>query len=552
MESDTRKELLKALQLIQQAGTSADPTKYRYVIYARKSTDDEEKQERSLPDQVHACQEYADNLDLEVVEIVQEAESAKTSDTRPRFREVLKNIAEHGKYDGIIAWHPDRLARNMKDAGEIIDLLDKSIIKDLRFPSFTFENTASGKMLLGITFVLSKQYSDKLSDDVSRGNKHSIEEGRYVNKAKHGYYKDTEKRLQPDGENFVYIKKAFRMRLENKTLDEIAAYLNSSGYTKWTKTGSHIAYRWDKQKVQKLMRDTTYTGVIVYGKRGGSVDLTDKYDFEPAVSVDDFMRINKLDQKSEFFKLARKFRKGEDVKANLMRGMVICAECGDTMAATITTKPKQNKSYFYFRCENDECTRKPRSVRAKVVIDAIRAFLEQKPFSSQRAYDHYVKEMELVSDERTRQANTNLLAFRLKKSKFETRLARAKNLLFDEKDETIQATLKEDLKALGIEIRGIDAEIEKTEATIKAGKTAILNYEKFLELMEKLPKTIGSIKNMAELDFVIRKVFSNFTVHTKSVENITLSTPFDALCDPKVATSGQRETRTPMSCDTSS
>lgn len=552
MESDTRKELLKALQLIQQGGTAADPTKYRYVIYARKSTDDEEKQERSLPDQVHACQEYADNLELEVVEIVQEAESAKTSDTRPRFREVLKNIAVHGKYDGIIAWHPDRLARNMKDAGEIIDLLDKGIIKDLRFPSFTFENTASGKMLLGITFVLSKQYSDKLSDDVSRGNKHSIEEGRYVNKAKHGYYKDSEKRLRPDGENFVYIKKAFRMRVEGKTLDEIAEYLNSCGYTKWTINGSHIAHRWDKQKVQKMLRDNTYTGVLVYGKRGGSVDLEEKYDFERAVSVDDFMRINKLDQKSDFFKLARKFRRGEDVKANLMRGMMICAECGDTMAATITTKPKQDKRYFYFRCENDECVRKPRSVRAKVIIDAIQEFLKQKPFSSQTAYNHYVKEMELVSEERVRQANTNLLAHRLKKSKAETRLARAKNLLFDEKDDSIQATLKQDLKDLGNQIRAIDTDIEKAEAIVKAGKTAIITYEKFLELMEKLPKTIASIKNMAELDFVIRKVFSNFTVHAKSVENITLSTPFDALCDPKVATSGQGETRTPTPCGTRS
>lgn len=552
MDGDERKEFLKALQLIQQGGTAADPTKYRYVIYARKSTDDEEKQERSLPDQIHACQEYADNLEFEVIDIVQEAESAKTSDTRPRFREVLKNIAEHGKYDGIIVWHPDRLARNMKDAGEIIDLLDKGIIKDLRFPSFTFENTASGKMLLGITFVLSKQYSDKLSDDVSRGNKHSIEEGRYVNKAKHGYYKDAEKRLRPDGDNFVYIKKAFRMRLENKTLDEIAAYLNSCGYTKWTKTGSHIAYHWDKQKVQKMLRDNTYTGVLAYGKRGGSVDLKEKYDFEPAVSVDDFMRINKIDQRSDFFKLAHKFRRGEDIKANLMRGMVICAECGDTMAATITTKPKQDMRYFYFRCENGECERKPRSVRAKVVIDAARAFFEQKPFSSQAAYSHYAKEMELVSQERVRQANTNLLAHRLKKSKLESRLARAKTLLFDEKDDVIQATFKEDLKSLGKQISALDVEIEKVEAVVKAGTVAIITYEKFLELMEKLPKTMASIKNMAELDFVIRKVFSNFTVRGKNVENITLSTPFDALRDPKVSTSGQGETRTPMPCGAAS
>lgn len=44
-----------------------------------------------------------------------------------------------GKYQGLIACHADRLARNMKEAGEIIDLVDKGIIRDLRFATSTFE-----------------------------------------------------------------------------------------------------------------------------------------------------------------------------------------------------------------------------------------------------------------------------------------------------------------------------------------------------------------------------------------------------------------------------
>ncbi len=538
----TANDILKELRFIQQGEEIKDATKYRFVIYARKSTDDTEKQERSLPDQILSCQEFAERFELNVVEVVQEAESAKTSGTRPKFREILKNITERGKYDAILAWHPDRLARNMKDAGEVIDLLDKGLIKDLKFPSFTFENNASGKMLLGITFVLSKQYSDKLSDDVSRGNKHSIEDGRYVNKAKHGYYKDSEKRLRPDGDNFLHIKKAFRMRVEEKTLDEIAIYLNTCGYLQWTKSGSHIHYKWDKQKVQKMLRDITFTGVIVYGKKGGSVNLAEKYDFEPAVSVNDFMRINKLDQKSEFFKLSRKFRKGEDVKANLMRGMVLCAECGEIMYPGITTKPQQNKKYFYFRCETDGCTRSQKSIRAKILIDYILNFLEQKPFSTKAVYDHYAKEMERVSGERIRQAQTLLLSNKDKKDKLESRLIRAKEMLYDERDSKTQDMLKKDVINFKTQILVADTEVKRAESSVKKGKAAILNYEKFLELMEKLPKIMGSIENMDELDFIIRKVFSNFSVRGKNVEKSTLSTPFNTLYDLKVSKGGRGET----------
>lgn len=120
----------------------------------------------------------------------------------------------------------------MKEAGEIIDLIDKGIIRDLKFVSFNFDNNTSGKMLLGIAFVLSKQYSDQLSDDVTRGVKKNIEEGKYINSPKHGYYKDKNQYLRPDGRNFQLIKEAFQKRLEGETIKNIAEFLNEEGYIK--------------------------------------------------------------------------------------------------------------------------------------------------------------------------------------------------------------------------------------------------------------------------------------------------------------------------------
>ena len=545
---NTRAELLDILtKTLQPEETVEVQDNYRYVIYARKSTDDKDKQARSLPDQIAECREFAEDngFKLGKPDVIQEAESAKLADTRPRFREMLDAI-KAGKYDGIIAWHPDRLARNMKDAGEIIDLLDKHTIKALHFKSFSFENNPSGKMLLGITFVLSKQYSDQLSVNVSRGNRRSVEEGKYVNRAKHGYYKDPEGYLRPDGNNFLLIKKTFRLRLEGKTLDEIAAYLNANGYQRWNRNGASTVYRWTKQTVAKrLMSDTIYCGVLVYGKYGGRVDLMEEYDFTPALTVPEFMQIHKLTNDSEFIKLARKYRKGEDVKANLLRGVVFCAECGEAMYTGVTTKPKTGKAYFYFTCGNEECERRPRQVRAHVILNYVRGFLESKPFSTPEAYEHFAQEMKQVTEEKLIQTRSLLLSLKTRKTRLEKKLLGIREALTDEKlSEAIKNDYRGDYQKDSKELATCKAQIEKQQETLESGTSVVMNYEKFLEQMDKMAQIMASKRTLREFDFIIRKLFSNFYLRGKNVENTTLSAPFDALYALKVNNSGHGETRT--------
>ncbi|KKR61602.1 MAG: Recombinase [Parcubacteria group bacterium GW2011_GWA2_40_37] len=540
----TTAELVTAIQGLQSDENEVKSDTYRYVIYVRKSTDEKDKQVRSLGDQVDVCKEYALNNGLRVVKIIQEAESAKEPDIRPKFRGLLDDL-KAGKYDGLIAWHPDRLARNMKDAGEIIDLLDKHIIKDLKFASFTFQNDTSGKMLLGISFVISKQYSDHLSDSVTRGNVKSIEEGKLINRAKHGYFKDRNQYLRPDGANFLLMKTAFKMRLEGKTMVEIATYLNESGYQKWHKDGKHRPFYMDKQKVQKFLIDPTYTGVLIYGKQ--TVDLATFYDFHPMLSVEEFMQINQLGNKSELIKLAKKHHKRENIKANLMRGMVICDACGEAMHAGIT--PKKTKDgvvrYFYYRCDTDDCDRSGKSIRAKVVMDYIYNFLDQKPFSSKASYKHYSTEMKRVAEERLIDAKKLLQSLQAQKRELDHRLLKTKELFLNDEDDDIKKHYKGDLKQIEEGLQNIEGTIEKQKEHIKKGQGGILTYEEFLELMEKTGQIMHKIKNMGELDYLCRKLYMNFTTDGKNIISATLSAPFNELYQAKVSQGGPQETRTP-------
>ncbi len=538
----TPTELLNALNLLYgNTKNSKQPEKYHYKIYVRKSTSDEEKQIRSLADQISDCEEYANDNDLILVgKPIQESESAKEPDTRPKFREMLNDIKAE-KYDGILAWHPDRLARNMKDAGEIIDLLDKGVIKDLKFKSFTFDNTTSGKMLLGITFVLSKQYSDHLSDSVFRGNARSILEGKYINKPKHGYIKDSDQFLRPDANNFNIIKEVFKMRLSGKTLNEIAVHVNKQGYTRYRKKkGKRLPFNMTKQTIDKIIRDPVYTGILMYGK-ADIVNLMELYDFTEMVTVKEFMQINKFSRREQMIKLAKSYRKEEGVKANLMRQMVVCDNCGETMTSSVTNKKTKTgiRRYFYYRCDTDGCSFCGKSVRAKVIIEYIYNFLSQKPFSDQLTYKHYEQEMKEVSIERIKQAKSSFFSLQAHKRKSEAKIVRIKNMLTSDEEDSIKQEYKGDLKKVRDDIKNTDNNIEEVQKVIKKGKASILTYTEFLELIENMPLILRKTKNMSELDYIVRKMFLNFTIQNKKVIESTLNTPFSALCSVDVSDCGR-------------
>lgn len=502
---------------------------YRYAIYVRKSTDAEDKQERSLGDQMADCKEMAQRNGLRVVKVFQESMSAKEPDIRPKFREMMNDLQD-GKYDGVIAWHPNRLARNMKEAGEVIDLLDKQVIKDLKFVAYTHTNDASGMMLLGITFVLAKQYSDQLRDVVNRSIRRSIEEGTYINKAKHGYKKDRNQYLRPDDRNFTLIVEAFQMRLKGIILDEIAEYLNDNNYTRQnTALGKTYKAHMQKEAVRRFMKDPVYAGVVMYGKH--VVDLTEIYNFVPAVSVEDFMKINELEKSSDIIKLAKNFKRGGTVKSDLLRNKVICAGCGEARLTGITPKKLKNetKNYFYYRCETEGCVFENKSTRAKVVLDFAIDYFKKKPFSNFEAYEHYKAEMQRVSNQRLKESQDSVRVKKSELTKLEERIVDLKSAMVLEKDEEVKKYQKEDFQKTSDDIIQLNSDIEALEKKINAVKGATLTYSEFLELFDNMALRLAKTDKMEDLNMLLQKVFLNFTVNKKNVEGYTLNEPFASL-----------------------
>ena len=152
--------------------------KPKYFLYARKSTEDDDKQIMSIEAQLFELREFARKENLEILQEFQESKSAKKPG-RDKFGEMMARIEQNDGV-GILAWHPDRLARNSIDGGRIIYAVDTTKIVSLRFPTFWFEPTPQGLFMLQVAFGQSKYYSDNLKQNVERGIRQKLRRGEWL------------------------------------------------------------------------------------------------------------------------------------------------------------------------------------------------------------------------------------------------------------------------------------------------------------------------------------------------------------------------------------
>src|SRR5574343_1991751 len=160
----------------------------KIFLYARKSTDEPERQVLSIEAQMFELREYAKKEGLNIVREFVESKTAKEPG-REIFDEMVASI-EKNEVEGILAWHPDRLARNSIDGGRIIYLVDTGKINTLKFPTFWFDPTPQGKFMLSIAFGQSKYYVDNLSENVKRGLRQKLRNGIWPSRAPMGYLND--------------------------------------------------------------------------------------------------------------------------------------------------------------------------------------------------------------------------------------------------------------------------------------------------------------------------------------------------------------------------
>jgi len=203
----------------------------RYCLYARKSTEAEDKQALSIESQVKEMQTLALRECLHVVEVKRESHSSKEVGQRPVFNQMIEDVRQQ-KINAILTWAPDRLARNAGDLGAIVDLMDKKMLLDIRTYGQRFTNNPNEKFLLMILGSQAKLENDNKAVNVKRGLRTRCEMGWRPGVAPTGYL------------NEKHVDKKCQCRIDPRRAPVIKQMYEKVAYESWS---GRKVYRWLKE-----------------------------------------------------------------------------------------------------------------------------------------------------------------------------------------------------------------------------------------------------------------------------------------------------------------
>lgn len=494
----------------------------RYAIYVRKSTDEDGKQVRSINDQISDCMKLVDSQKLKVIgKPIEERKSAKKPNQRPEFKQLLRDVKE-GKIDGIISWHPDRLARNMIEAGKVIDMLDTGVIKDLKFFSHQFSNDANGKMLLGMLFVFAKHYSDDLSAKVTRGVHGNLSEGKSGGTPKHGYIRGENGLYAKDGHHFKLMQDAWYMRADGQSLDVIADYLNTQGYARYFKKNKSRSEKPITISIlDYVFRDTFYFGML--NQSNQTVDLLElQPTFEPMIDQDIFYKAQQF---------STSFKRGANKKHQLflpLKRMVYCNICNKQMVAN-RPRGRLNIHYLYYTCTNKLCTRQPKNVRGKLVFDELQEIVDTYLGKlSYSAYESYLKEVKSLTAKQKETTRGELSTYRTLKAGCEKERTSLILSISRLQDKGAIEDANQMICELGVRIDDYRDKINKNSELLEKAKLPILSKEEFIDLIQLTGKKLKA-GDKFQKDIIIRNLFSKLYLDNKKVAHYLWKEPFLSL-----------------------
>lgn len=319
-----------------------------YFLYARKSSESEDRQVQSIEDQINRLKTLANELGISIKEILTEAKSAKKPSCRPVFADMLERI-EKGEAQGILCWQINRLSRNPIDSGALSWMLQQNILRSIQTMDRQYLPD-DNVLLFNVESGMANQFIIDLKKNSMRGMVGKADRGWLPSRAPLGYLNDKlEHTIIEDPERFILVRKMWDLMLTgNYTPQKIRKIANSEWGFRTPKTKRDGGVELANSVIYKMFTNLFYTGMFEWtGKVYNG-------NHKPMITLEEYDRVQII--------LGRKGKPRGQVHEFSYTGLIRCEVCGSMYTASEKTKIVKStgelKTYVYYHC-----TRKKKEVK---------------------------------------------------------------------------------------------------------------------------------------------------------------------------------------------
>ncbi len=313
--------------------TNSETPKIEYCLYARKSSEDDERQAMSIDSQIKEMTDLATRDGIIIKEVRKESHSAKASGKRPVFMGLLNDLRE-GRFTGILTWAPNRLSRN---AG---DLMDQGKLVQIRTYSQVFSNNPNEKFLLMILCSQAKLENDQKGLNVKRGIRAKCEMGFRPGMAPLGYFNRAFNGIKDvivDPERGPIVTEAFQKVADSGTSGRsLKKWLIEKGFT--NRSGSAVSL----SQIYLMLKNPFYYGEFEYPIGGGNWY---KGSYQPLTTKEVFDKVQKQ------LYVPPKSKWGS--KTFTFKGLYKCASCGSNLVGEDKYRQRKFRDpvyHVYYHC----------------------------------------------------------------------------------------------------------------------------------------------------------------------------------------------------------
>jgi site-specific DNA recombinase len=467
-----------------------------YFLYARKSTDVEDKQVLSIEAQLVELRALAKQNGLRIAEEFVEKRSAKLPD-RPIFNEMLARI-EQGEARGILCWKIDRLSRNPMDSGKVSWLLQRKVIECITTHERTFYPT-DNVLMMSVEFGMANEYVRQLSANTARGLRQKARNGHYPSVAPLGYLNDPRtKTIAVDRRKAPVVVHAFELYAENKSrLEDVSRFLFESGVkTRATKRWAQGGDRpWKRDQVSAMLSNSFYYGHFRYA---GEI-YEGKH--KPLISKELFDKVQRVLQ-------LRGKSKREKNEPQALCGLLSCGECGCSITA------ETQKGHVYYRCTKKRVPCSQPFIREEALDAQLSALLSRYVLPPDWATELLRMATEDEKDAHTT-ASASVQALRARLAELDGKLARLTDL-YVEQDIERDAYL-ERKRALMSEKRSAQEQVLLLERNAAAWLEPLREWILDAQTLDEIRNT----NDLSSKKSSLQKIFgSNLTLQSREAHGV--------------------------------